>query len=74
MEFKFNGRVFYSSEQAYQFEKASVCRNTVRMEQIYRAKTPKEAKDIGYEIATTPLWDRLKDDRMRETIQPKQGD
>ena len=44
---KFNGKVFQSSEQAYQYEKASVCRDSVRMERIYKVKTPKEAKDIG---------------------------
>ena len=41
------------------------------MERIYRAKTPKEARDIGYEIKTTPLWDRLKDDRMWEILDAK---
>ena len=57
--------MFYSSEQAYQYEKASVCRDAVRMGLIYRARTPKEAKDIGYEIKKTPLWEQLNDDRMR---------
>ena len=71
VEFKFNGRVFYSSEQAYQYEKALVCRDTERMERIYRAKTPKEAKDIAFEIKTTRLWHRLKDDRMREILDAK---
>ena len=28
---KFNGKVFQSSEQAYQYEKASVCSDSVRM-------------------------------------------
>ena len=55
VEFKFNGRIFYSSEQAYQFEKASICRDAMRMERIYKATTPKEAKDIGGEVKTTPI-------------------
>ena len=71
VEFKFNGKVFYSAEQAYQYEKASICRDAVRMDRIYRAKTPKEAKDIGAEVNTTPLWERLKEDRMREIIDAK---
>ena len=71
VEFKFNGRIFYSSEQAYQYEKASVCRDTARMEKIYRARTPREAKDIGKEVVTTRLWHTLKDDRMREILDAK---
>ena len=71
VEFKFNGRVFYSSEQAYQYEKASVSRDPERMERIYNARTPKEAKNIGYEVKTTPLWDRLKDDRMHSILDAK---
>ena len=54
--------MFYSAEQAYQYEKALVCRDTARMERIYWARTPKEAKDIAYEIKTTPLWEQLKDE------------
>ena len=71
IEIKFNGKFFKSSEQAYQYEKASVCRDAMRMERIYRAHTPKDAKDIGYEVKTTPLWDKLKDDRMREILDAK---
>ena len=71
VEFKFNGRLFYSAEQAYQYEKAYVCRDSRCMERIYKAKTPKDAKDIAYEIVTTPLWERLKDDRMREVLDAK---
>ena len=71
VEMKFNGRIFPSAEHIYQYEKASVCRDPGRMERIYRAKTPKEAKDIGGEVKTTPLWDKLKDDRMREILDAK---
>ena len=71
VEFKFNGHVFYSAEQAYQFEKAHVCRDSDRMDKIHKAKTPKEAKDIGKEVKTTSLWHRLKDDRMKEILDAK---
>ena len=71
IDFKFNGRVFRSAEHAYQCEKAWVCRDVMRGERIYKAKTPKEAKTIGYEIQTTPLWEKLKDDRMREILDAK---
>ena len=68
---KFNGKVFQSSEQAYQYEKASVCRDSVKMDRIYQGKTPREAKDIGGEVQTTPLWERLKEHQMREIFDTK---
>ena len=55
IEMRFNGRSFPSAEHVYQYEKASVCRDTERIERIYKAKTPKDAKDIGREVKTTPF-------------------
>ena len=55
IEMWFNGRSFPSAEHVYQYEKASACRDTERIERIYKAKTPKDAKDIGREVKTTPF-------------------
>ena len=55
MEFKFNSKIFYSLEQAYQYEKTSFCNDEVQMDCIYRAvyidiKTPQEARELHQEL------------------------
>ena len=71
VEIKFNGKGFVSAEHAYQYEKAWVCGDREMMERIYKAKTAKEAKHLGGQVTTTDLWERLKDDRMREILDAK---
>ena len=71
VEIKFNGKGFVSAEHAYQYEKAWVCGDREMMERIYKAETAKEAKRLGGQVTTTDLWERLKDDRMREILDAK---
>ena len=69
--FTFNGRPFETAEHAYQAEKATTVKDFARLQQILTAPTPRRAKDIGADVISTPLWDRIKVDRMRDVLNAK---
>ena len=69
--FTFNGRPFETAEHAYQAEKAITAKDFARLGLILAAPTVKKAKDIGFDIVSTPLWERIKVDRMRDILNAK---
>ena len=69
--FTFNGRPFETAEHAYQAEKAITVKDFARLGRILAAPTAKKAKDIGAEVISTPLWERIRVDRMRDILNAK---
>ena len=68
---RFNGRRYESAEHAYQAEKAIAARAFDKLNRILSAPTAARAKEIGREIPETPLWNRIKIDRMRDILNAK---
>ena len=68
---KFNGRRYESAEHAYQAEKAITAKAFDKLNDILSAPTAARAKEIGRGIPDTPLWRRIKVDRMRDILNAK---
>ena len=68
---RFNGRRYESAEHAYQAEKAIAARAFDKLNDILSAPTAARAKEIGRDIPDTPLWQRIKVDRMRNILNAK---
>ena len=67
----FNGRNYISVEQGYQAEKAISAEDVISLTAILNAKTPAEAKGIGYNIKTGTKWLHNKRDIMRKLLYAK---
>ena len=68
---RFNGRRYESAEHAYQAEKAIAAKAFDKLHDVLSAPTSARAKEIGKEIPETPLWSRIKVDRMRDILNAK---
>ena len=68
---RFNGRRYESAEHAYQAEKAIAAKAYDKLQAILDAPTAARAKEIGNDITETPLWSRIKVDRMRDILNAK---
>ena len=69
--FTFNGRPYETAEHAYQAEKAATVKDFKRLKEILAAPTAKLAKDIGHDVSTNVLWERIKVDRMHAILNAK---
>lgn len=68
---KFNGRVFSTSEHAYQFERAQFLGRHSKAAEILTVITPQEAKRIGNRIGPAREWDMCKVDRLKSITEAK---
>lgn len=64
----FNGRVFPTSEHAFQAAKASA---PIEMDQIMDAKTPAIALKLGRIVNLRPDWEKIKDKVMYHILKAK---
>ena len=62
-----------SSEQAYQYAKASRYKDSVAMQKILHSRNPSEAKRLGYRVKNFDLrdWNSVKDDIMKDILRVK---
>ena len=69
----FKGHTFESSEQAYQWQKASYCKDDSAAEKLLFTTSPREAKDIGSIV--TGLrgcdWEKKKNEVMHQILLAK---
>ena len=68
---RFNGTPYVSVEHAFQGEKAITMKALDKLKDILAAPTPRKAKYIGDNIPSSPLWERIKVDRMRDILNAK---
>ena len=68
---RFNGRQYISAEHAYQGEKVIAAKAFDKLHAILATPTASRAKVIGNDIPETPLWSRIKVDRMRDILNAK---
>lgn len=66
-----NGRVFPSSEHAYQFERVTYLGDHKLATQVFHAHTPQNAKRIGGQIGPSRKWDMVKVEKMKEITMAK---
>ena len=62
-----------SSEQAYQYAKASRYKDSVAMQKILHSRNPSEAKRLGYRVKNFDLrdWNSVKDNIMKDILRVK---
>lgn len=71
VQVNYNGRVFPSSEHAYQFDRVTYLGDHKLASQVFHAHTPQEAKRIGAQIGPSKKWDMVKVDRMKKIAMAK---
>lgn len=62
------GRWWKNVEAAYQAQKPITIEEC---EMIWKAKTPREAKDLGMKVSLRPDWEQVKFDIMKECVLAK---
>lgn len=68
VQVRFNGRVFPSSEHAYQFDRAQYIGNHQAANDIFFAPTSKSAKKVAGRLGHSKEWDLVKLDRMSQIV------
>lgn len=69
--FHINGQHFHSSEQAYQFIRATKLGAPEVADKVMRTKNAKESKKLSYLCTSTTEWDQVKREQMKVIIQEK---
>lgn len=62
----YNGKVFPSSEHAYQFDRVTYLGDSKLAAQVFHAHTPQVAKRLGGQIRPSKKWYLIKVDRMKK--------
>ena len=73
VEITYDDVIHSSSEQAYQYAKASRYKDSVAMQKILHSRNPSEAKRLGYRVKNFDLrdWNSVKDDIMKDILRVK---